>query len=282
MKTIREVLGLSSKYFEEREISNARREAEDMLCDVLDLKRIALYMDLDRPLTADELGQCRERLLRRAKGEPLAYIHGAVDFADCTLTVTPAVLIPRQETEILVEKIASTLKELDLQDKILWDICCGSGCIGIALKKRFPELTVELSDLSADAVAIAKANALKNNVDVTIHQGDLLVPFAGRKCHFFVCNPPYIAAEEYATLSREVRDHEPRLALVAADEGLAYYQRLAHELPPVLHTGGKVWFEIGYQMGERLSQIFACAFWKKCFVEKDWAGHDRFFFLENE
>ncbi len=280
MKTIREVLTLTSQYLEVRGIGNARREAEDLLCDALTLTRISLYMDHDRPLSESELKLCREYLQRRGKGEPLAYIHGKVDFCGCSIEVTPAVLIPRVETELLVEKIASTLKTRDLEGQVLWDVCCGSGYIGIALKKRFPALTVHLSDLSPAAVALAKKNALRNEVEVTIHEGDLLAPFMGQRCNYFVCNPPYVAEKEYEQLSREVRDHEPRMALVADDEGYAIYQRLSIEAPPHLHPAAKVWFEIGSGMGPRLLELFRQ--WKISQVEKDWAGHDRFFFLENE
>ncbi|MDP1835963.1 MAG: peptide chain release factor N(5)-glutamine methyltransferase [Chlamydiales bacterium] len=274
MKTIREVLSLSTTYLKDRNITNPRREAEDLLCDALHLKRVELYMDIDRPLTEKELTLCRERLARRAKGEPLAYIHGEVDFADCRIVVNPFVLIPRPETELLVERVANALKDVDLTGMVLWDLCCGSGCIGIALKKKFPALKVEMSDISPEAVLVAKSNAEANEVDITIHHGDLFAPFADRKCHYFVCNPPYISEHEYGTLSREVLDHEPRLALVAELDGYAFYDRIARELPLFLQPGAQVWLELGYQQGPKVKELFGE--WHSVAVDKDYSGHDRF------
>ncbi len=275
MKTIREVLSLSTQYLKDRQIDSARREAEDLLSDALCITRISLYMDHDRPLSEDELIKCRERLQRRGKGEPLAYIHGEVLFYDCQLKITPAVLIPRPETELLVDKVVNVLKDQDLSGKVLWDICCGSGCIGIALKKKLPALTVHLSDISPHALNLAKENALQNDVEVTMHEGDLLSSFAGKHCDYVVCNPPYISESDYAGLSSEVRNHEPRQALVAENNGYAFYERLAQQLPQHLNANGQVWFEIGTGMGPQLLTIFSA--WQNPTVEKDWSQHDRFF-----
>ncbi len=147
--------------------------------------RLQLYMDFERPLNQPELDLCRARLVRRGKGEPLQYIRGEIEFLDCLIKLTPAVLIPRQETEILVDKIIGRLKRQELSGKILWDVCCGSGCIGIALKKKFPTLQVVLSDLSSEALQVARENAQANGVDVSFMQGDLLNPFAGKKNALF-------------------------------------------------------------------------------------------------
>ncbi len=282
MKTLSEILALSTQYLEERKISRARREAEDLLCDALSTTRMELYTDSERPLTQPELDLCRSRLARRGNREPLAYIHGSQKFFDCDIIVTPDVLIPRQETEVLVDKIAATLESLDLEGKTLWDVCTGSGCIGIALKKRFPQLQVELSDVSSAAAQIARENATRNAVDVQVHEGDLLAPFVGRHCDFFVCNPPYVTETEYASLEPEVRDHEPKGALVTEDQGLALYRRLAQELRGHLRPGGRAWFELGTGQGEAIQALFAQDPWRKLKIDCDWAGHERFFSLENE
>lgn len=250
--------------------------------DILNIGRMQLYVEFDRPLTDLELDQCRKKLARRAKGEPLQYIKGDVQFYDCLIKVTPAVLIPRQETEILVDKIAKQLAGQSLQGKTLWDLCCGSGCIGIALKKQFPELNVVLSDLSSEALAIAQENAHLNKVEVSFLKGDLLAPFYGQKADFFVCNPPYIAANELPLLDVEVRDYEPHQALIAGTSGLEFYQRLALGLKDVLNAHAKVWFELGKGQGEMVREMFLGAPWKSSRVEQDWSGHDRFFFLEIE
>ena len=212
----------------------------------------------------------------------MAYISGKIEFYGCTIALNPSVLIPRPETEILVDKIVSSLKNDHLQGKILLDLCCGSGCIGIALKKALPELDVYLSDCSSDAIAVAASNATSNEVHVTCLIGDFLTPFYGKKCDYFVCNPPYISESEYLELDPEVKEFEPCLALVAGKSGLEFYHRLAQELPNYLHPGGKAWFEIGYQQGAALKNLFQGAPWMGTYVENDWGGHNRFFFLENE
>lgn len=283
MKTLREVLSLATQYLQDRQISSSRRESEDLLCDVLNITRIGLYSDLDRPMVEAELAICRARLARRARREPLAYIHGEVEFADCRIKVNPGVLIPRQETEILVDRIVQSIaKDQDLCNASFWDVCCGSGCIGIALKKHCSQLSVELSDLSEKAVETTRLNAQFNEVEVAVHQGDLLAPFSGRQCRYFVCNPPYVSEKEFIQLEPEVRDFEPKSALVADQNGYAFYERLAKELPHHLVPGGKAWFEIGQGMGAKLLELFPAHVWKERRVEMDWAGHERFFFLENE
>jgi release factor glutamine methyltransferase len=282
MKTLLEILKLSTDYLDQRGVRNARRQAEDLLSDALKIKRLQLYLEFERPLTDEELTRCREWLIRRGRGEPLQYIRGEVDFLDCQFKVTPAVLIPRQETEILADKISKQLSLEDQVGKTLWDVCCGSGCIGISLKKKFPDLNVTLSDLSHDAIAIAKENAELNKVETLILHGDLLAPFAGKQTDYFICNPPYIAEKELGQLDIEVREHEPHHALISGPTGLEFYERLAEKLPAFLKPGGKAWFEIGRNQGEAIKALFSGLPGIQCHVEQDWAGHDRFFFLENE
>jgi release factor glutamine methyltransferase len=282
MKTLIEVLKLSSDFLQQKGISNPRRQAEDLISDALSLSRIELYTHFERPCTEDELSICRNRLARRAKGEPLQYIHGETEFFNCSIKVTPAVLIPRQETELLVEKIVKTLELEDLKGKVLWDICTGSGCIGIALKNRFPDLKVILSDISPEAIEVAKENQRNNEVAVECRLGDLFAPFVGEKADFIVANPPYIAEAEYAGLDIEVKNYEPKSALVSGPTGLEFYERFASELPQFLNPSAKAWFETGHAQGEALLALFSGKPWKSVRAEKDWAGYDRFFSLEIE
>ena len=282
MRTILEVLNLSTDYLQKKGMQSAKRQAEELIGEALKVGRMGLYMQFDRPLTDSELDLCRGWLKRRGEGEPLQYISGQVEFFDCQIKVTPAVLIPRQETEILVDKIVKKLAACSLADKELWDVCCGSGCIGIALKKRFPELRVVLSDLSPAALEIAKENARQNQVEVEFLQGDLLAPFSGRHVDFVVSNPPYVTDKEFLSLETEVRVHEPRLALVSGESGVEFYQRLANDLPAFLKSQGKAWFEIGDGQGKAVQQIFLAVGFQGCAVECDWSGRERFFSLENE
>ncbi|MBA3816979.1 MAG: peptide chain release factor N(5)-glutamine methyltransferase [Parachlamydiaceae bacterium] len=282
MRTILEILTLSTDYLTRKGILQPRLQAEELVSQSLGLKRMDLYIQFDRPLVDEELSKCRDWLQRRGQGEPLQYIHGQVDFFDCMIKVTSAVLIPRQETEILVDKISKVLAHETLANKVLWDICCGSGCIGIALKKRFPDLTVCLSDISAEALTVAAENAKSNFVEVELLEGDLLLPFKEKFSDFVVCNPPYISEKEFSALDIEVRAHEPRRALISGESGLEFYKRLANDLPSHLNSGSKVWFEIGANQGQAVQSLFQGAFWKKCCVENDWSGHERFFSLEIE
>lgn len=272
-----ELVKLISDQFAAHKMTNPKRQAEDLLCDLFNCSRSELYS-----LKEEKKALALNWMERRLAGEPLAYISEKVHFYGCDLKITPAVLIPRPETEILVDKVVNILKNEDLTDKILWDLCCGSGCIGIALKKRFPALTVYLSDYSEKATALAAHNATQNQVEVKILIGDLFAPFQGMKAHYIVSNPPYISEDEYASLDREVKDFEPRLALVAGNSGLDIYDRLARVLPSYLYPHGKVWLEIGYNQGNEVKKLFQVPFWKNQKVENDWAGHHRFFFLENE
>ena len=215
MKTIAEVIKLSASYLEERKIDPPRRIAEELLSHVLQLKRIDLYLQFDRPVVEVELTRLREWVKRAGKGEPLEYVTGEVEFFGCTIKIDQRVLIPRPETEILVEMISKRVK-----NGVLWDLCTGSGCIGIALKRALPELSVTLSDLSPDALALAAENA--KGLEIEILQGDLLEPFRGRKADFVVCNPPYISQREFFTLDPAVRDFEPIMALVAGERELSF------------------------------------------------------------
>lgn len=282
MKSILEVLNLSASYLKEKGIENPRRQAENLIADAIGAERLDLYLYFDRPLNEEELTKCREGLARRVKREPLQYIRGEVEFYHCKFKVNSQVLIPRQETEILVDKVVSCLSKIDLNGKVLWDICCGSGCIGIALKKQFPMLKVVLSDLSRSALEVAEENSRINEAEVETRLGDLLAPFQEEKADFVICNPPYIPESQFDGLDPEVKLYEPKIALIGGATGLEFYRRLEKELPQHLNPSAMVWFEMGCGQGNGLLQIFSSGFWKKKEVEKDWAGHDRFFFLETE
>lgn len=282
MRTLLEILDLSRAYLEKKGIANPRRQAEDLIGEALGVGRLGIYMDFDRPLNDNEVEKCRNWLKRRGEGEPLQYIIGRVDFFGCKINVDRNVLIPRQETEILADKITGVLAKEECAGKILWDVCCGSGILGISLKKKFPALKVILSDISHEALSIAAQNAQANGVEVELVQGDLLVPFYGKKADFFVCNPPYISQNDYLSLEKEVVDFEPKRALVAGDSGIEFYARLASDLPNYLNKGAKVWFEIGDGQAAPIQKLFSDPLWRMCAYENDWSGKERFFSLEFE
>lgn len=274
MKTVLDVLTLSTKHLQQKTIPNARRESEELIAHALQMPRLDLYMQFDRPLTEVELDKCRQFLIRRANHEPAEYITGFVEFYHCKIEVDRSVLIPRPETEILVDLIAKDLSTQDLSSKTLLDLCCGSGCIGIALKKRFPNLRVILSDISSEALLNAKKNAYQNEVSIEFLEGDLLVPLAGQKIDYLVCNPPYVTEAEYAQLDTSVKAYEPKLALVAGQTGLELYKTLARDLKSHLNQPYKIWLEIGTGQGTHLKTIFSS--YGTVLVQPDWAGHDRF------
>ncbi len=268
MKTLLDILNLSSHYLKEKGIVNPKRQAEEIVADALGIKRMQLYLDHDRPLEGIELDLCRKHLARRGEGEPSAYIRGFVEFADCKILVSKAALIPRQETEILVEKICTELSEENLEGKVLWDLCSGSGCIGIALKKKFPNLNVLCSDIAPEAIELAMKSAHENQTNITFLQGNLLQPFKDLKTDFVVCNPPYVSAQEYLELDREVKDFEPMGALLGGSDGLEFYRRLQQSLPTHLNPKAKVWLEIGWKQGEAVRELFKPPIWKSCRLEQ--------------
>lgn len=280
MKQVGELLAELTASFSTHQLELPRRHAEELLCDLLRCGRADLYLENARTLSPQECATAELWLRRRLQGEPLAYISGTVEFYGCSLKVNPHVLIPRQETELLVDQIVTQLKTEEIRGKVLLDLCCGSGCIAIALKKHLPAIDVYASDCSADAIALTTLNAAREGVVIYPLLGDLLAPFAGRKAHYVVCNPPYISEEEYQILDKEVKDYEPRGALIGGENGLEFYSRLAHELPSHLHSHARVWFEIGYRQGAAVQEIFSTPNWTKKEVRNDWAGHPRFFFCE--
>ncbi len=282
MKTVGEVLLATTQFLTQKGVSRPRRVAEEIVAHSLSLKRLDLYLQFDRLLLEEELGKMRPLLKRAARGEPIEYIVGALSFYGVSLKVTPAALIPRPETELLVEMACKELGKKSLEGKSAWDVCTGSGCIGIALKKKYPQLFLSLADVSSEALELARENALVNGVDVECLQGDLLEPFVARKADFVFCNPPYVAEGEYAGLDPAVRCFEPKLALVGGVDGLAFYRRLKESIVGYLNPGAHIFFEIGTNQGAPLLELFSGGPWKNARVERDWAGHDRFFLLEFE
>jgi release factor glutamine methyltransferase len=273
VKTIAEIIDLSTRYLDERKAHRAKRSAEELLAHILKLKRVDLYLQYDRPLVESELVDLRALLKRYASGEPLQYVIGELDFLGAKIKVDRRALIPRQETEILADLIAKKVSS-----GTLWDVCTGSGCIGVSLKKAKPQLKVVLSDISKEALALAKENA--QGLDIEILEGDLLAPFEGRKADVIVCNPPYISKKEFQDLDPMVKDYEPQSALLAGESGLEFYEKLSGQIFKFLNPGGMVFFEIGARQGEALKQIFSSQFWKTRELVRDWSGQDRFFFLE--
>jgi release factor glutamine methyltransferase len=281
MKTIAEILQRSIDELLKSKIKDARVSAENLLAHVLKCKRMELYLRYDQPLEEKEILDFQALLERRKKREPVGYLCETMPFYHTEIEVGPGVLIPRPETELLVEKAIEVLKKQDLKGKLLVDLCAGSGCIGIAIKKSLSDLRVVLSDISHAALEVAKRNAIRNLAQVEFHQGDLLEGFSS-KIDFLFCNPPYVSEEEMFFLDEDVKQYEPALALVAKSHGYEFYERLSKILPRYLNGGAKLFFEIGSTQKEGVKKIFSGGTWSSMQFFCDWRGKDRFFFLENE
>lgn len=221
-------------------------------------------------------------LERRRKGEPLAYILGYVDFLDLRLDVGPDVLIPRCETEILADKVVGRIKKKGWKSFTVVDLCTGSGCLGLAIKSVFPEARVILIDICEKALNIARRNAEKSSLEVECLLGNLLEEYQGPFIDLFLCNPPYVTSQEYEDLELDVKNFEPKKALVGGDSGLEMYQKISKHLFSFMNDGGLAAFEIGYRQKDDLEKIYSMDKWSSIECEKDWSGHDRFFFLEKD
>lgn len=269
--TIRRVLDWTKGYLAERGIDNARLETEWLLASALGLDRVGIYLNLDKPLKAEELASCRALVARRAKREPLQYILGSQEFLGLDFLVAPGVLIPRHDTEVLVEE---ALRRAQGARTIL-DIGVGSGCIAVALAKRLPEAELLGVEKSAEAMAIAQENARRHGVRLTLFEGSLFEPLADRRFDLIVSNPPYIPTADMETLQPEVRDFEPQGALDGGPDGLDYYRRIVPEARNHLNGGGWLMVELGIGQAADVTAIFVHAGFQDCFSAKDPAGIER-------
>ncbi|MFA5157262.1 MAG: peptide chain release factor N(5)-glutamine methyltransferase [Candidatus Omnitrophota bacterium] len=218
-------------------------EAEVLFSSVLNRSRMSLYIDRDKLLTKDESGAIAAALKRRISGEPLEYILGKTEFMGLEFKVSPAVLIPRPETEILVETVLSCciggpcLKILDLGT--------GSGCIAVSLAKFLPDAEITAVDISKEALAIAAENARLNNTKVNFMRSDLFSALPSSKYDVIVSNPPYVSSGEITGLQPELK-HEPFIALAGGSDGLDFYRHIINVAPDHLEPAGLLIMEIGF------------------------------------
>ena len=243
MRTLGEVLRLSTTHLERHGSPTARLDAELLLGHALGLSRVELYTGFERPLTEDELAECRELIARRAKREPVAYILGRWGFRGLDLDVDRRVLVPRPETELLVDRCLALLD--GVAGPAVLDVGTGSGAIALALASELPEARVAGCDVFGDALEVARANGERLGVEVEWVASDMLAGVEGRRFHLVVSNPPYVAAGEIEALEPEVRDWEPRGATVAGETGLEAIERLVAQAPAALEPGGAIVLEVG-------------------------------------
>ena len=256
--TIRALLAWTTDFLKSKGNDEAKREAELLLAHVLGCKRVDLFVRFEEQPTDADRAKFRELIQRRVAGWPVAYLVGVRDFYLLSFEVEPAVLIPRPDTEALVLEALRRLKPLAAPAVL--DVGTGSGCIAVSLAHQKKDARVTATDISPDALAVARRNAGKNGVAerITFLQGDLFAPLApGSTFDLVASNPPYIAQSEFASLAPDVREHEPRVALDGGPDGLAFYRRIAAGVSPFLKPGGSLLLEVGYTQADAVRGLLA-------------------------
>ena len=261
-----------------------RFEADQIVCDILDMNKTALITHPGDEADPQKAAEATETAEKRASGYPLQYLLGKWDFYGCTFKVGEGVLIPRPDTEILVDTVREKLK--GTKAPRIADLCSGSGCIAIALKKNIPDADITAVELSEKALPYLIENARANDAVIRYIHGDvmngaLLDKFSDEahsgnfiKCDCIVSNPPYLTGEEMADLQAEVQ-YEPAMALDGGRDGLKFYRVIACLWKEILKEGGIMAFEIGYRQGEQVSEIMRKSGFSDIEVIKDLGGNDR-------
>ncbi len=269
------VLDWTTQRFAEAGISSARLEAQLLLAHVLQCTRMQLYTGFDKPLAEAELAAYRGLIKRRLAGEPVAYLLGEHEFWGLPLFVDEHVLIPRPDSETVVEVARDTLPDRSAPCRVL-DLCTGSGAIALALAKELPAAHVIATELSPGAAAIARKNAERNGFAerVDVRLGDLFAPVAGERFDLIVSNPPYIPTAVIATLSAEVH-REPRLALDGGADGLAFYDRICAQAAAHLLPGAALVLEHGYDQADAVGARLAAAGFEQITLTHDLGKNPR-------
>jgi release factor glutamine methyltransferase len=265
------LLAWTQEFFAKKGIDAPRLTAEVLLAHALSCDRVRLYLDFDKPLGDPELARYRELVRRRAEGEPTAYLVGRREFYGRPFRVDPRVLVPRPETELLVE---AALAALPPGGSAL-DLCTGSGCVAVSLALAEKEARVVATDVSEDALALARENAAALGAVVEFATGDLWSAVHGaRRFHVIASNPPYIPTKELPGLSREVR-REPCIALDGGDDGLALLRRIVEGAPSRLEPGGTLCLEMHETHAETVPALCRAAGFARAEARKDLAGLPR-------
>jgi len=276
--TILAMLEWATDYFEKHGIVSPRMSIEWLLADVLDMERLNLYLTYDRPLSPSELDKLRPLVKRRAHHEPLQHITGNTQFMGLELDVSPDALIPRMETEQLVELILEKYSSHKSDNLRFLDIGTGTGCIPIAIKQKCSNWTAEAIDISDPALKLARSNAAKTDTNVTfskVNLFDVEKHYQETSFDFIVSNPPYIEPEEIDMLDPQVSKYEPHLALFTNDVE-SMYRSIINSAANLLKTEGQLFLEIHQNKGEEiLSIVENSPIWSSTLL-KDYDGHDRF------
>jgi len=287
--TIQKLLNWVTSYLTDKGIDSPRLSAELLLSHVVGLKRIELYTQFDKPVTKQQLDQLHGLVKRASQHEPIAYLTGKIEFYCLEFQVSPDCMIPRPETELLVERDIEFLR-FHTGRQLVCDLCTGCGCIAIALARNYPDANIIATDISDAALAIAAKNIEKHQLKdrIKLLCGDLFDPLvpqldveelvldSDRGFDLIVCNPPYVSALEFEKLDRNVKDYEPKLALFAGVDGLDVYRRIIEKADPFLKSDAALMLEVGYRQGQAVRELLEKA---NCFaeitIEKDQHNNDR-------
>ena len=276
--TVLALINWGTEYLASKGIESARLNIELLLSHLLNCSRVQLYTNFDQPLTPVDLAALKKLLHRRVAREPLQYILGSTNFLGLELTVDRRALIPRPETELLIEEII--IDAAQHQRRSYLDIGTGSGNIPIAIAKRVPDAHIDSVDISEDALALAAFNVRSHGLGerCSLHQGDVMSPDwtpPRKSYHVIVSNPPYISQSEFDELAPEIRHFEPAIATTDNADGLSFYSRIADLAKRFLAEGGKVIVEIAYNQEKDVSGIFSGEGFGKIDVRKDYAAIPR-------
>ena len=280
IKTVLQTIQDGAAYLEKRGVENGRLNMEHLLARVLQCKRMQLYLWFDRPLVEGELAPLRDLTMRRGKREPLQHLLGTVEFYGREFLCDARALIPRPETEELVEKIVAMVRSAGKEPARILDVGAGSGVIGLSLALAWPEVDVTLADISPDALQLAGANAAKHGREVRLVQTDLWAALPGERFSLVSANLPYIPSVEIAQLEAEVQK-DPSLALDGGTEGHEIMIRFIAGLPEHLERGAVVAMEIGPGQGALLQEALEHAGLASVQVLNDYSGRERFVFAVN-
>jgi len=279
--TIQKLLNWTTEYLTGKGVDAPRLSAELLLSNVLGLKRIELYTQYNRMVEQEHLARLRELVKRAGQHEPVAYLVGRAEFYSIEFEVTPDCLIPRPETELLVQRSIELLR-LRAGPHQVCDLCTGCGVIAVAIAKNVPDAKVIATDLSEAALGVAAKNVRKYGLDdrVELLRGDLFEPLIPQldmaPFDLIVCNPPYVSAAEYEKLEKNVKDYEPRTALYGGEDGLELYRRIAEQVGRFLDSDGALLLEIGHEQGSAVRALLEqTGLFEIIKVDKDLSSHDR-------
>lgn len=282
MPTIAQAINEAARVLRDAGVSDERLTANLLMCYALGVERAQLLIRANEEPDEPGYRAFLEAVRRRAAGEPLQYITGYQEFYGLEFKVTPAVLIPRPETEFLVEQIIKLSQaKPEIVEPFIVDVGTGSGCIAITLARHIPGARVVAIDISRAALEVARENATRHGVadQIEFLEGDLLAPLDGRglegSVDFLASNPPYVPLTDAATMQREVRDWEPMGALFAGNDGLSFYKRLLEEGRAYIKPGGYLVCEIGYGQLDAIRQMIAASDWRLETVTDDLQGIPR-------